>query len=87
MRTFHLQRLEDATGVSGVGEVAEGAVFSDGHVALRWVVGPHRSTVAYDNIGDVEAIHGHGGRTRVVFHDQPGPPPRAHDYVPPGGRT
>ena len=63
---FSLIRDEDETGVSGTGKVAEGIIYSDGHVSLRWIVGEHQSTVAYDSIEAVRAIHGHGGKTRVV---------------------
>ncbi|HEU5046145.1 MAG TPA: hypothetical protein VFT75_18640 [Nocardioidaceae bacterium] len=68
MRTFHLERDEDATGVSGTGRVAEGVVFSDGRVAMRWLT-ETASTAVYDNIADVTAIHGHNGSTRVVLAD------------------
>ena len=66
MRLFMLQRLEDETGVSGVGYVAEGVEFTDGTVALRWLT-EHTSTAIYNSIGDVEKIHGHDGRTQVVW--------------------
>lgn len=65
MRTFVLERTEDVSGVSGVGTVAEGIEFSDGRVALRWIVGEHRSTVSWDSIESVEKIHGHGGATTI----------------------
>lgn len=83
-RLFVLQRDEDNTGVSGTGVVAEGIEFSDGTVALRWMVsgkgaGNPTSVVfhgVYDpatgmnhGIESVEAVHGHEGRTRVVFLD------------------
>lgn len=67
MRTFHLQRDEDETGISGTGRVAEGVEFDDGVVVVRWIVGEHRSTVIWESIEAVEAIHGHGGRTRIVW--------------------
>lgn len=63
MRLFRLIRDEDVTGVSGTGVVAEGIEFSDGRVAIRWIVGEHRSTVTWDNINAVIAIHGHNGAT------------------------
>ena len=76
MRRFHLERDEDASGVSGTGRVAEGVVFSDGTTILRWTpdatVNPP-STVIYDRIFDVTHIHGHGGLTRIVFDDEPEP--------------
>lgn len=36
MEIFELVRNNDVTGISGVGVVAEGVIFSDGTVALRW---------------------------------------------------
>lgn len=68
---FELHRDEDASGVSGVGLVAEGVEFRDGAVALRWVVGTlrNRSTVIYADVRAVLAVHGHGGRTRLVWLD------------------
>lgn len=70
MRPFFLYRAEDVSGVSGTGVVAEGVQFSDGIVALRWVVGDHRSTVVYGSLESVEAIHGHEGRTKIVWANQ-----------------
>jgi hypothetical protein len=64
--TFHLLRLDDESGVSGIGWVAEGAVFSNGWVVLVWPTGTP-SLNFYESISDVEAVHGHGGRTRIVF--------------------
>lgn len=65
-KLFVLQRDEDETGVSGVGVVANGIVFPDGSVAMRWA-SELASTAIYSSVSDVEAIHGHGGKTRVVF--------------------
>lgn len=68
MRIFTLQRDEDVTGISGTGVVAEGVEFSDGAVVLKWIVGEHQSTVSWPRgIESVEAIHGHDGRTRIVW--------------------
>ena len=64
--TFILRREEDETGVSGTGAVAQGVVFTDGRVAMRWMT-DIRSTAIYDSIEDVERIHGHEGKTKVVF--------------------
>lgn len=63
---FHLQRDADESGVSGTGRVADGVEFQDGTVVLRWL-GSRASTVVYASIADVEAVHGHGGKTRLVF--------------------
>lgn len=65
-RTFQLRRDEDETGVSGTGIVAEGVIFSDDTVALRWLTSK-ASTGLYDNLIDLIAIHGHSGKTQVVF--------------------
>lgn len=62
MKRFLLHRLEDETGVSGTGLVAEGVEFGDGTVAMRWRTGIS-STAIYDKVADVEAIHGHNGKT------------------------
>lgn len=71
MRTFELHRDEDETGISGTGIVAEGIQFSDGRVALRWQThgNDHHSTVIWDDVASVEAIHGHGGKTRIVWKE------------------
>lgn len=70
MRPFHLVRYVDESGISGTGHVAEGVEFSDESVVLRWVVGERHSTVLWDSIEDVIAIHGHGGKTRIVWEDE-----------------
>jgi hypothetical protein len=69
MRKFHFMRLEDASGVSGCGIVAEGVIFSNGKVALEWLTN-RASTALYDSIADVEYIHGHAGRTKIIFDDE-----------------
>ncbi len=71
MRTFALHRDEDVSGVSGTGRVAEGVEFSDGTVVLRWLTRTG-SVAVYLNGADMEKVHGHDGRTRVVW-DGPGP--------------
>lgn len=72
-RTFVLHRAEDVTGVSGTGDIAEGAVFSDGTVVLRWKPQPDRaaasSVAIWPEIKSMLGIHGHDGRTRVVWDD------------------
>ncbi|MEU6768551.1 hypothetical protein ABZ916_39335 [Streptomyces sp. NPDC046853] len=67
-RRFHLVRDVDETGTSGTGVVVEGLEFTDGTVALRWLTAT-TSTAIYASIADVETIHGHGGKTRVVWVD------------------
>lgn len=67
-RIFTLVRDVDVSGVSGTGLVAWGVVFPDGKVATRWN-GAVAQTCVWDSIADVEAIHGHGGATRVEWLD------------------
>ena len=70
MRTFELHRAEDETGVSGVGIIAEGCRFSDGWCAMRWKNEP-RTTTLFPSIEVVEKIHGHGGKTKIVWTGDP----------------
>lgn len=69
VKTFKLVRNEDETGISGTGVVAEGVEFSNGMCAMTWLTSMH-SVAVYPNVRQLEAIHGHNGRTLVVF-DQP----------------
>jgi hypothetical protein len=66
VKLFHLERSEDASGVSGIGRVAEGVVFVDGVTVVRWLTAV-KSTVVFQSINDVEAVHGHQGRTKMVY--------------------
>ncbi len=68
MRRFVMRRDEDVSGTSGTGDVAEGVVFSNGTVSLAWV--SHLQSCAYYQSLDVlEKIHGHQGKTHIVFVD------------------
>ena len=64
MKIFYLKRLEDESGVSGTGRVAQGFIFDNGKVALTWL-SEHPSITIYDNIGEVHAIHSHDGKTEI----------------------
>lgn len=68
MKQFHLVRMEDESGVSGTGIVGEGVVFSNGKVALTWLSGIN-SVLIYDSVSDLDKIHGHQGKTRVVYNE------------------
>ena len=68
--TAVVRRHHDVSGVSGTGDVAELAEFSDGAVAVRWH-GDHPSTACWNDIRDVEFIHGHKGATEIVFAEDP----------------
>lgn len=68
MRRFQLIRDKDATGVSGVGHVADGVQFDDGNVCIRWRSGTP-STVIWASVEDAVSIHGHNGWTAVRWID------------------
>ncbi|PSL02520.1 hypothetical protein CLV30_110175 [Haloactinopolyspora alba] len=68
-RRFALVRHVDYTGISGIGVVAYGVVFADGHVALRWT-SDHPATSLWESLDDVLAIHGHGDATSVEWLDR-----------------
>jgi len=63
---FALYRHQDVTGVSGTGTVAYGARFADGTVVIRWL-GEAPSTVMWGSLEAAVRVHGHDGRTRVVW--------------------
>lgn len=65
---FQLRRDEDVTGVSGTGTVADGVLWPDGTVSMRWR-GARPSIVFWSSILDAMDVHGHDGRTRFVYLD------------------
>lgn len=65
-RPFALYRHQDETGASGTGLVATGSVFDDGVTVIRWR-GERPSTVVWSSIEDAERVHGHGGKTQIVW--------------------
>lgn len=70
-RRFELHRDTDVHGVSGEGHVADGVLWPDGAVSLRWH-GEHpcaSSWDAPDGLTHAVAVHGHGGLTRLVWID------------------
>lgn len=69
IRIFHLHRIEDASGVSGTGIVAEGVIFSNTKVVLSWLT-IHKSMTTFDSLAEMEAIHGHEGKTKIVWDDE-----------------
>jgi hypothetical protein len=71
LRPFTLRRHVDVSGVSGTGDVAEGVVFTDGSVALRWR-GDHPATSIWDaGLTSMLAVHGHDGTSAVEWQGQP----------------
>jgi hypothetical protein len=69
-RRFALVRQVDYTGVSGVGVVAFGIAFSDGHVVLRWCTA-HPATSSWSSLDDMLAVHAHGEGTSIQWIDAP----------------
>jgi hypothetical protein len=69
-RRFILRRREDETGLSGVGDVAWGVVFPDGVAVTRWCVSDVRQTCVWKSLDDVRAVHGHNGKTEIIFLDE-----------------
>lgn len=68
MRRFKVKREEDESGISGTGVVAEGVEFENGKVVIQWL--SHKPSVTvFDNIKHIKDLHGHGGKTKVVWID------------------
>jgi len=68
MRRFVLKRDEDETGISGTGVVAEGVEYSNGRCSFTWLT--HQEAVNnYGSMKTVEELHGHHGKTKVVYID------------------
>lgn len=68
-RRFHLVRLEDLTGISGTGVVAEGCHFSNQKCVLSWVT-KYQSVAVYDDIFELINVHGRDGKTIVRWVDE-----------------
>jgi len=69
MRRFLLHRNLDLSGVSGVGDVAEGIEFDDYQCVLSWF-GRHHCISIWPSIEDLVAIHGHAGATVIEWIDK-----------------
>lgn len=73
-----LHRYRDPTGVSGEGDVAAGVVWPCGRLTVRWMCAqpppgydhPVHQVATYERVGDLEAVHGHGGATVVQPRDR-----------------
>jgi len=66
MKLFELHRTEDIHHTSGIGIVAQGVQFDNGYCALTWLT-PYISVTVYHSIDVLERIHGHEGKTKVVW--------------------
>jgi hypothetical protein len=67
MRTFTLVRLNDVSGISGTGVVAEGVEFSSGNVVITWF-GDKPSVVIWESILHAMEVHCHNGNTLLRFN-------------------
>lgn len=67
-RRFALRRVEDVHDFTGPGVVAYGVEWPDGRASYRWN-STLATTVSADSVADVVAIHGHDGRTELVWLD------------------
>lgn len=65
-RNFFLNRIEDESGVSGTGPVAEGSVYWNGKATLVWRT-ETSSVAVYDSIEHLLKVHGHGGKTQLEW--------------------
>lgn len=68
---FYLNRVEDESGVSGTGIVAVGVKLPSGRCILEWVSKrtSANSLGIYDDMDDLKKVHGHDGKTEVVYYD------------------
>lgn len=69
-RRFYLERALDVSGISGTGRIADGVEWADGTVSLRWHGPTPKVDFADGGIATIEAVHGHGGATVIVWIDQ-----------------
>lgn len=70
MRRFQLRRLEDETGISGSGIVAEGVEFTSGICVIAWLTEIRSISAIYENISTLMKLHGHNGKTIIEFFDE-----------------
>lgn len=72
LRRFYLSRERDESGVSGTGIVAVGVQYPSGRCVIEWVSKRTQanSLGVYDNMDDVEAVHGHEGATTIKFYEE-----------------
>jgi hypothetical protein len=68
MRSFYLNRKVDISAISGTGKVAEGVIFSNGQVVMRWLT-DISSIVIHESIENVMKIHCHNGASEIVYMD------------------
>ena len=64
VKVYKLVRVEDESGVSGTGHIAEVAEFSSGVCVMSWLTRP-TSVAIYYSKDELVQIHSHGGRTKL----------------------
>lgn len=71
MRRFYLLRENDPSGISGTGRVADGVEFESGWCAIQFHPGIIGVTTIYPyhDIADMMLVHGHRGKTHIVWID------------------
>ena len=69
MRTALLVRLEDVSGSSGTGIVGEIVQFSNGWCILFWLT-EITSFKFFPSIEEMDAVHSHQGRTKIIWRDE-----------------
>jgi hypothetical protein len=69
-RVFYLLRIEDETGTSGTGVVAEGIQWSGGGASVHWLGATPCVHFWPGGVEHVRRVHGHSGKTRVVWADE-----------------
>jgi len=68
IRTGHLLRHRDVSGVSGTGSVAEVVQLGNGKLVVGWL-GRHPSVTVWDDLASIVAVHGHNGATVIRWSD------------------
>lgn len=69
MKRFHFKRNEDETGNSGTGIVAEGVLLTTDKVVVNWLTRWPTISI-YDSLEDAIYLHGHDGKTELVWIDR-----------------
>lgn len=80
-RRFYLLRNVDVHGKSGTGRVADGIQFGDGRIAFRWRTETATTTLA-DSAADLDRIHGHGGKSAIIWVDPEHQAPQSEPAAP-----
>lgn len=66
MKLFVIKRIEDNTGLSGTGIVADGVEFDDGQVVLKWR-GEISTIVIHKNLENVKKLSCSHSKSEIVF--------------------